>query len=81
MAHAQNASRIFRSDCRRNGLTLKLGHVQIDCSARASQSMSADKYDPQSRAFLGSVNLTGQSAPKQIGGDYGVAAHLAQVTC
>ncbi|MDE1987089.1 MAG: hypothetical protein KGL29_02530 [Alphaproteobacteria bacterium] len=55
--------------------------VQIDCSARTIQSMSVDKYDPQSGAFLGSVDLTGQSAPEQIGADYTMAAHLAQVTC
>ncbi len=55
--------------------------VQIDCSARTIQSMSVDKYDPQSGSFLETIDLTGQSTPQAIGPDYTMAAHLAQAAC
>ncbi len=55
--------------------------AQIDCSARTIQSLSVDRYDAQTGAFIQTVDLSGQSAPQQIGPYGTMAGNLAQATC
>ncbi len=55
--------------------------VQIDCSARTIQSLSVDRYDPQTGSFIETVDLRGQSTPGQVGPYGTMAGNLAQAIC
>jgi hypothetical protein len=55
--------------------------AQVDCSARTIQSLSVDRYDPQSGAFIGTVDLRNNGSPQQIGPMGTMAANLAQAIC
>ena len=55
--------------------------AQIGCSANTIQSLSVDRYDANSGAFIETVDLRNNSTADPIGGSYTMAAHLAQVSC
>ena len=55
--------------------------AQINCSAQTIQSLAVDRYDPQSGAFIETVDLRNNSTADAIGGSYTMAGHLAQTTC
>jgi hypothetical protein len=55
--------------------------AQIDCSARTIQSLSVDRYDPQTGAFIETVDLRNNSTVDAIGDSGTMAAMLAQDTC
>ena len=55
--------------------------AQIDCSARTIQSLSVDRYDPQTGEFIETVDLRNNSTVDAIGDTGTMAANLAQATC
>jgi hypothetical protein len=55
--------------------------AQIDCSAGTIQSLSVDRYDPQTGAFIETVDLRNNSTVDAIGDAGTMAANLAQATC
>jgi len=55
--------------------------VQIDCSARTIQSLSVDRYDPQSGSFIETVDLRDKSSADPIGPQGTMASNLAQAIC
>ena len=55
--------------------------AQIDCSARTIQSLSVDRYDTETGAFIETVDLRNNSTIDAIGDPGTMAASLAQDTC
>jgi len=47
-----------------NGTEHLVYHVQIDCSAQTIQSQWVERFDAQSGASIGTVDLTGQGGPQ-----------------
>ncbi len=55
--------------------------AQINCPAQTIQSLEVDRHDPQTGAFIETVDLRANSTADAIGGSYTMAGHLAQTTC